>query len=95
MPKCGLAGLAGQVSKVVKGLHKQAWGWYLKIHSASCLDQKISQCLYSLDVAFVVECTGFAKDNQILPQLKEDCPAKVLLHGLQPSKSQCCSGSEI
>lgn len=54
---CGL----GQVSKGFKGgLHKQVWG-DLKLHErASCVDQRISECLYSLDAACVVVCPGFA-----------------------------------
>ena len=77
-----------------RSVAEDCWGSYLKTHkSTSCVDHRISQCLYSLDVAFVGVCTGFAEDNNILPQLKEDCPAKVLLRGLQLNKSQCCSSS--
>ena len=42
----------------------------------SCIQEDISpQCLYCLDAAFVVACTGFAPDNQILPHLKRIAPA--------------------
>ena len=50
------------------------------------------QCLYCLDAAFVVACTGFAPDNQIISNLatpEEDCRCVACSQKPCPLKGGC------